>query len=380
MKNPEEYRAEFPVTQNYCYFNHAAIAPVPVRVTETLRRFYEEYARIGVAGYYRWMARVEEARSRLAGLIKATPQEVAFVGNTSEGLSAVATGINWTPGDVVLVPQPDFPANIYPWMNLERFGVNVKFYPRHNGHFDPDVVAQALVPRTRLLAVSSVDYITGFRCDLAGLGDFCRHRGLLLCVDAIQSLGVIPLDVKACGIHFLVAGSHKWLLGPMGCGCLYVAEEAASLVRPAHVGWKSVVHEDDFSHIELKLKTGARAFESGTQNVAGILALGEAVGLLTEVGLQQVSDRVLNLNSILYQGLQDRHLKVISPQGKDERSGILTFDIPGDPQALFQFFIDQNVSVSLRDGHIRLSPHFYNQEADAASFFEALDKFMGNGS
>ncbi|UCF56466.1 MAG: aminotransferase class V-fold PLP-dependent enzyme, partial [Deltaproteobacteria bacterium] len=200
------------------------------------------------------MKRIREVRHLFAELIHGDPSEIAFVGNTSEGLSAIAAGLEWKKSDGVLVPKPDFPSNIYPWVNLERQGVRVHFFQRRDGWFGVEEVDKALGPGTRLLSVSSVDFATGFLCDLEALGDFCRRKGLLFCVDAIQSLGLIPIDVKRYGIHFLASGGHKWLLSAMGCGVLFVSRDVDNLVHPERVGWKSVVQEEEFFRLQFDLK------------------------------------------------------------------------------------------------------------------------------
>jgi cysteine desulfurase/selenocysteine lyase len=218
-----------------------------------------------------------------------------------------------------------------------------------------------------------VDFTTGFRCDLISLGRFCREKGLLFCVDAIQSLGAVPLDVRQCGIHFLAAAGHKWLLGPMGCGILYVDGEARPLLHPQGVGWKSVVEEEDFFTIRFDLKPDARVFEPGTMNVAGIYALGAALDLLLEVGVDSIWGRIKAITDILLRGLQKRGLRVVSPLEEEVRSGILSF-IPGrDPEGLFKRLMKGDVMVSLRNDLIRLSPHFYNNEEDCDRFFGVLD-------
>lgn len=369
------YRRLFPITEDACFLNHAAVSPLSRRSVEAVQALLEEASRRGIACYPRWIKRIGEVRALLARLIHAQTDEVAFVGNTSEGLGIVASGLSWGRGDHVLVTHPDFPSNLYPWMNLERRGVHVGFVERRHGRFDTGDVERALCPRTRLLAVSSADFLTGYLCGLQALGDLCRRKGILLCVDGIQSVGVVPLDVKACGIHFLAAGGHKWLLGPMGCGMLFVDRSVGSSLQPVRVGWKSVKHEEDFFNLTLDLKSDAGRFEPGTMNVQGIYALGAAVELLLEVGIDQVRQAILRTQDLFIEALKGRHLKIVSPIGAEERSGILTFAPSGDPGGLFRHFLGHQVMVSERKGMIRLSPHFYNNENDVKRFFQVMDRF-----
>ncbi|MFH1487730.1 MAG: aminotransferase class V-fold PLP-dependent enzyme, partial [Pseudomonadota bacterium] len=226
MKDYARYRKEFPITEKITFMNHAAVSPCPKRVVRAVTSFLKSYSENGINDYPDWMKRVEEVRGLFARLLRADPGEIAFAGNTSDGLSTVASGLDWKSGEGVLVPSPEFPANVYPWMNLEGRGVRVRFIEREEGRIGVRHVEKALKPGTRLLALSSVDFATGCRCDLEALGAFCRQKGLLFCVDAIQSLGVIPMDVNKYGIHFLASGGHKWLLATMGCGCLFISNEA----------------------------------------------------------------------------------------------------------------------------------------------------------
>jgi selenocysteine lyase/cysteine desulfurase len=271
-------------------------------------------------------------------------------------------------------------------MNLERKGVKVHFVEKRDGRFGLAEVKKALSPGVRLLSVSSVDFATGFRCDLEALGAFCRKKGLLFCVDAIQSLGAIPIDVKKCGIHFLACGGHKWLMSTMGCGAFFISKEVDNLVHPERVGWKSVVEEEEFFRLQFDLKPDALRFEPGTMNVGGIYALGAAIELIMEVGVEKICEQVLAINDLLLQGLKERKVQVISPGVAMERSGILSFIPSADPKSLHKFLTNEMIRISLRDhlirlslrDHlIRLSPHFYNNKEDVARFFQALDKFKG---
>ncbi|MBL7225239.1 MAG: aminotransferase class V-fold PLP-dependent enzyme [Desulfobacteraceae bacterium] len=378
LEDFDRYRSEFPITENHTFMNHAAVSSPPLRVIESVESLLREFSYCGIECYPKWLKRIAEVRELFAKLIKAHDHEIAFVGNTSEGLSTVAAGLGWKEGDVVLVPTPEFPANIYPWMNLERQGVSLQFIQRKEGRFGVREIERALKPRTRLLSVSSVDFSTGFRCDLEAIGDFCKRKGMLFCVDAIQSLGVIPMDVKKYGIHFMAAGSHKWLLSTMGCGTLFISNEVNDIVHPDQVGWKSVVDEEEFFRPRFDLKPDALRFESGTMNVAGIYALGAALDLLQELGIEKIYRNVVNINDLLFQGLMDRNVRIMTPMGQEERSGILSFIPSSDPNALFRFLNHKNITVALRNNMIRLSPHFYNNGDDVRIFFEALDGFGEN--
>ena len=375
LEDFDRYRKEFPITEDRVFMNHAAVSPPPLRVLRSVESLLREFSYRGIECYPEWAKRIDEIRGLFATLINAHKHEVAFVGNTSEGLSTVAAGFQWKEGDGVLVTTPEFPANIYPWMNLERQGVFLHSVKRKDGRFGVGDIERALKPRTRLLSVSSVDFSTGFLCDLEAIGDFCKRKGVLFCVDAIQSLGLIPMDVKKFGIHFMAAGGHKWLLGTMGCGTLFISNEVNDMVHPDRVGWKSVVDEDEFFRPAFDLKPDALRFEPGTMNFAGIYALGAAMDLLQDVGIENIYLNVLNITNLLLQGLMDRDVRIMTPVGLGERSGILSFIPSSNPKSLFNFLAGKKIMVSLRDNMIRLSPHFYNNGDDVRIFFEALDSF-----
>ena len=246
------YRDLFPIVRHQAFFNHAGIAPLATPVAETVAEFYRECAEQAGAGYSHWQRRLAAARQSAASLLGATSTEIAFTGNTSTGLALIAESFPWRPGDAVLVPVPDFPANVYPWQHLERRGVEVRFVERQQGRLTPAIIATALRPHVRLLALSSVDYASGYAADLPAISDLCRKNGVLLAVDAIQSLGVLPIDVRSAGIQLLAAGGHKWLCGPLGSGLLYVAADLPVQLTPVLVGWKSVVEPEDFRlHFDL---------------------------------------------------------------------------------------------------------------------------------
>lgn len=374
MKDLSQYRSEFPITNNFCFLNNAAISAPPLRVAKAVSDLMLQFGNEGFVRYPEWMKTVDRTRSLFARLINADPSEVCFTANTSEALSIVAGGISWKRGDKIIVPVPDFPSNVYPWVNLERAGVEICFVRKNEGRFGLSDITAVLRPGTRLIAVSSTDFTTGFRCDLEELGNFCRQNAILLCVDAIQSLGAIPLDVKSCGVNFLACGGHKWLLSTMGIGALYISKEVNDLLHPIRVGWRSVENEEDFYNLELKLKADARRFEAGTLNLAGITALGTALEMLLEIGIERIFERISGLNDVISSELGRRNFRVISSMEPRHRSGILSF-APEDAERLFRYLLKRKVLAAQRGNAVRLSPHFYNDESDIERFFEALDSY-----
>ncbi len=376
----DEIRRLFPVTEHLAYINHAGVAPISSRVAAAIRSASEEYLAWGGARYERLFRRVEQTRSSAARLLGAAAEEIAFVKNTSEGIAHVAEGFPWRPGDGVAVPEGEFPANVYPWMHLQRRGVRLLRVPMRSGRLAIDDFRQALQdPSVRLLSVSSVEFETGFRNDLASLGQLCRDRGVFFFVDAIQSLGALPLAPSELGIHALAADGHKWLLGPEGAGILYLAREAWDRIEPVEVGWNSVVSPLEFSRVRFELRTDARRFECGSHAAILLHGLGAALDLLLEVGIDLVAPAVLSNAERLSEGLRRRGYPILSSLEPSERSGIVAFRPRGDPAQLARGLLEAGVAVAARGAGIRLSPHFYNDAGDAERFFEAVERLDRTG-
>jgi selenocysteine lyase/cysteine desulfurase len=372
----EFYRQNFPVTEKYIYLDHAGVAPVSLRVREAVEPFLVESSGGGAFHYMKWLAKIAQVRKACAELINADPNDVAFVKSTSHGLSIVAEGLDWKPGDNLLIYEKEFPSNIYPWLNLKRKGVAVKTIPSRGGRILIEDIEALIDSRTRLLALSSVQFINGFRIDLKRTGELCRSRGILFCVDAIQSLGLIPMDVKAFNIPFLSADAHKWLLGPEGIGIFYCRRELAERLSPPLVGWKSVKNDLAFERPEFDLKTDAARFEEGSMNVMGIIALGAAVDLLLEIGIEKIEKRVLSLGDLIIKKAEDRGFTVLTPKERTSRGGNVTFTGNFDAVAIKSRLQDQGIMVNIRGGGLRVAPHFYNNEAEIERFFTVLDNLL----
>ncbi|HEX8436529.1 aminotransferase class V-fold PLP-dependent enzyme [Archangium sp.] len=373
----DRYRAEFPVVKEQLYFNHAGVAPTSLRVATAMREWVEELVQHGVRYERGWEARTENTRRLAAQMIGAAPEEIAFVRNTSHGLGLVAEGLDWKPGDEVAVASSvEYPSNVYPWLHLRDRGVVVReIEPREDG-VTPEAVAAALTPRTRLVALSSVQFASGYRTDLEAIGALCERSGVLFCVDGIQSVGCIPVDVKKSRVHFLSADSHKWMIGVSGIGFLYVDRSVLPRVRPVLVGWRSTTDAWNFNRSHFELRPDATKFEEGSHNYAGTYALGAALGLLLEVGMENVAARIRELLSQADQGL--RALGCETGPTPEHRAGILTFLPPrGEVKALASYLSERNVSFSLRRGRIRISPHFYNQPEEIERLVEMVRGFSG---
>jgi selenocysteine lyase/cysteine desulfurase len=376
IPNLAELRALFPVTQCYAYLNHAAVAALPTPVVEAMNGYVSKRSLVGSEALGDLDERVEGVRRLAARFVGAHRDEVVFTGSVSHGLNIVAAGLDWQPGDNMLCAETEFPANVYPWTNLRRRGVEVRFVPARDNRIVVDDVAARIDRRTRLLAISFVEFGTGYRNDLDALATLCHERGALLCVDGIQGLGALALDVSRTPVDFLATQAAKWLLGPIGAGFLYVRRGLLTRLDPVMSGWRSVVDPDDYYRYDSPLcDTGAR-FEPGSPNAVGLLGLEAALELLLAVGLDRIEARILALTDHLIAGLQARGCQITTPiDHRRERSGIVCFrQAANSPAALAERLCAAGVIISLRGDVIRISPHFYNTEEEVERLLEALPK------
>jgi cysteine desulfurase / selenocysteine lyase len=374
----ESFRKEFPVTEKLIFFDHARVAPLPERVRKVVTEFVDDATLYGTVHYETWIDEIGRVRKNFARLINARTDEVAFVKNTSEGLAIVANGLDWKSGDNLVIPDIEFPANVYPWWNLKRLGIETRMVRSIEGRVLFDDLVRHVDARTRLISISSVECNSGFRCDLNRIGAFCKDKGILFCVDAIQSLGILPMDVKRDHIDFLSADGHKWMLSVEGLGGFYISKEVLEKVYPVTVGWGNMVNATDFMNYEFNFKPNAQRFEEGSLNTMSIHAFGAALDLLLETGIDNVENRVMALGDSIIEQLNHRGLKVYSSTRTEERSGNIVFVMNQDVSQLYEWMLKNKVKLTVRDGLVRVSPHFYNNEGEVSRFFDLLDKFMAS--
>lgn len=369
----EALRDLFPVTERYAYLNHAAAAPLNRRTADAVRGWITDWETDGTQAAVSEDV-LSDYRVRTARLIGARPDEIAFTRNTSDGLLLVALGLPWQPGDALVTAETEFTANVYPWQTLLDRGVEIRRVPAREGRIHVDDVAAVMDERTRLLALSFVQFFTGYRNHLADLGQLCRERGVRFCVDAIQGAGALPIDVHDMGIDFLAAGGAKWLLGPIGAGIFSARRELIDDLDPQTYGWLSTVDPDDHFDYDLPLSDTASRFEAGTLSWPSLVGLMESFQLLQEVGVENIEDHVLSLTDGLITSLVDREYDLITPIGsRAERSGIVTFRHPDrDSSELYAHLINESVIVSQRGDAIRVSPHLYNTWDDIERLLDAL--------
>lgn len=367
------FRSEMPVAERWAYFDHAAVAPLSARAQRAINTWAAEYASNGDAYSSNYSRHVEEVRELGARLLGAKKEEVAHVANTTAGVNLVAEGYPWRSGDNVVLPANEFPANQYAWMNLASRGVEARRVEFPDGRIDWQRLAEACDSRTRVIAISWVGYATGYRIDLDEAVQFARERGAHLFVDAIQGLGVFPIDIQRTPIDFLAADGHKWLLGPEGAGLFYLRREHLDLLRPIGLGWHSVAHSSDYSRIELNLRPTTARYEGGTWNMAGIVGLGGSLELLLEHGAEAVSRRVLVVTDEVCERLEQLGATIASDRDPRRSSGIVGFTMPGvDPNTIRRHCLERGVVLNSRAGKIRVSAHAYNDTADIEQLCESL--------
>lgn len=371
--NWADLRSAMPVVNRWAYFDHAAVAPLTSRAQEAMAAWCADIAANGEINEPQWNVRVEEVRQLAGQLIDAEPLDIAFIKNTSEGVGIVAEGFPWNAGDNVVSAAEEYPANVYPWMNLSQRGVELRRVPSRGPRIDLDDLRAAMDSRTRLVSLSMVEFASGFRHDLGAIGSLCRERGIYLFVDAIQGLGVVPLSVRHTPIDFLAADGHKWLLGPQGAGIFYIRRDLVDLLHPVGIGWNSVVGARDFTRIDFRLKPHAGRWESGTLNVGDIMGLGASLGLLLGIGVPLINDRVMQLTDYLCNVAGAAALEVFSSRIPDERSGIVSLRAPGrDLSQLVRRCRNKGIVVNHRSGRLRVSPHCYNTHEEIDHLIRAL--------
>lgn len=350
------YRGEFPITRDLIYLNHAAVAPLSAPAANAIKGLVDDVCCYGSLHYDKWMEGYAGLRTAAAKLINASASEIAILKNTSEGISTVAEGLDWKAGDKVIVFEEEFPANYYPWVRLERRGVKVTAL----SIYDPIEKIAAAVEGARLLAVSYVNYLSGFRVNLQQIGELCRAYGCFFFVDAIQGMGAFPIDVEACHIDALAADGHKWMLGPEGNAVLYVREKWLDAIQPVEFGWTNPAKYADYASRDMTLRPDAGRYECGTLNTAGCFGQRAAIEFLLQIGIDNISSTIHSLADQLEASVRAKGYEVVIQRTRDNGSGIVTFRHPSiDCRPIVSALGRNRIVATSRQGWIRMSPHFY---------------------
>lgn len=367
---------EFPVLQRGLYANHAAIAPWPRVAAEAVAAFARENAEVGAEKYSRWLLRETQLKRGLASLINAVSEnDIALLKNTTEGICTVANGINWRAGDNLVLPAHEFPSNRLPWLALQRYGVEVREVDIRRSENPENALLEQIDKRTRLLSVSAIQWTDGLRLKLERLGQFCRQNNVLFFVDAIQQLGAMQLDVQACGIDFLAADGHKWLLAPEGIAVFFCREGLREKLQIHQQGWHMVDDPYQFDRENWQPSKTALRFEAGSPNSLGQVAMHASIGLLHDVGMPQVEALIEANSRVLSAGLADipgvELLRRFDPQ---RVSGIVSFrPLNKNPVEILKALKQRQLSCALRGGGIRLSPHFYQAGRPVLEMLELVE-------
>ena len=365
----ERYRDQFPVTKNLIHLNHAAVAPLSKPAADAIRWLANDCEQYGSLHYDVWMKSYDSLRQVTARLINAQSTEIAIVKNTSEGIATIANGLDWKSGDRIVVFEEEFPSNQYPWQRLQSKGVTLEWL-RADG---PIEKLEQAAKGARMVSISFVQFLTGFRADLETIGKICKQNGCFFFVDAIQGLGYYPLDVQKCNIHALAADGHKWMLGPEGCGVLYVRADVQDQVEPFEFGWTNVQNYSDYGQRTLTLRSDAGRYEPGTLNTVGIYGLEASIRFLLSVGIESVCEAVLARTKEIHDGVLERGYEILGERTPSNESGIVCFRKPGlDFRMIHKQLKDNGILTAPRAGWVRASPHFYISPEDVQKCLSVL--------
>ena len=371
----ETLRALFPLAEQVVYLNHAAVSPPPVPIIEAVTAQLRDVAANGALHYRRWVAVKERARRLAAEMLGARPEQIAFMRNTSDGLSTIANGLRWRANDNIVTFRREFPSNIYPWLRVrDAYGVEIRFCEEMDGRVDIEGLIRLIDKHTRVVAISHVQYGSGFRADLERIGRAARVHDALLVVDVIQGMGVLPINVEAELIDAAAGACHKWLLTPEGVGLLYLSERARERLEPTLVGWMSVPEPEEYSNFEQGWANGALAWETGTAPTALIHGLEASLSLLTETGVERIAAHLSELTDYLCERLGSLDYKVASSRRAGEKSQIVCV-LPKDdwtPMALYSHLKKRGVIAAPRGERLRIAPHLYNTTEDIDALINAL--------
>lgn len=371
------YESEFPLDEAVIYLNHAAVSPWPQRTATAVKDFADENTSLGSRNYPQWVAVESLLKKQLQQLVNAdSSDEIALLKNTSEALSVVAYGLPWKPGDKVVITSQEFPSNRVIWESLKKLGVNTCAADLLQHDTPEAAIIDCLDENTRLLSVSSVQYGTGLKLDLAVLGAACRDRGVLFCVDAIQSLGAEVFDVHDCQADFVMADGHKWMLGPEGIALFYCRRKNMEHLDLKQYGWHMLEDALNFDQHSWKIAGTARRFECGSPNMTGIHALHASMTLIHEIGMLKISQLVHENTRFMIDFLTQRadRYRLITPTAARQHAGIVTFrPLNESPESLHDTLTQENVACALRGGGIRFSPHFYTPRKKLFKALEMLD-------
>ncbi|MCP5064234.1 MAG: aminotransferase class V-fold PLP-dependent enzyme [Ignavibacteriae bacterium] len=369
----QEIRNQFPYLKTgKIYFNHAAVSPLPTYVTEKVNHYIFERSETEINNHKAGLENIANLKNQLSNLLNTEPERIAFTKSVTDSLNILAQGIDWKPGDRIILNDIEFPANVYPFLNLKEYGVEIDFVKSQNGSVLIEDIEKLITPRTRLLSISFVQFLTGFRADLKSIGELCENNNIIFCVDAIQGAGVVELDVADMKIDFLAGGSHKWMMGLMGVGYLFVTKELQDRIAQKTTGWLSVEDEWNLLDYQLKYRSDADRFHTGTYSMIGITALNASMEFFKIVGFEIIEKLILDNTEYFISELNEIGInQMMQNSNRSNLAGIVTFTMENS-EDVFKRLVEKNIVGSLREGMIRFSPHFYNTKEEIDVVIEEL--------
>ena len=375
MFNPDELREDFPhLKSGQIYFNHASCGPMSNPVRIALENLIKHKSKDEINNYSKLVSIASETKKILAEMINCSPDRIAFVDNTTNGINILAQGIKLNKGDRILLNDAEFPANIYPFLNLKSEGIEIDFVNSENGIVTAEDVINSIKPETKLVAISIVQFLSGYRVDLEVIGNYCRQKNIIFSVDGIQGLGAITLDVEKCGIDFLSCGTQKWLLGLEGMAFVYVNKSLQEKIKVTNAGWLAVKDAWNLLDYNLEFRNSASRFQPGTINTFGVYALNASLSLFKKYGFKEIEKSVILNSEHFMNCLNNIGIKLILKDvHKKYFSGIVSFKSQNG-EKIFNYLSEKNIICTLRANHIRFSPHFYNNNQEIDKVVDELKK------
>ncbi|MBM4172189.1 MAG: aminotransferase class V-fold PLP-dependent enzyme [Ignavibacteria bacterium] len=371
--NIDTIRTLFPhLATGQIYFNHASLGPWHEFIFNRLNEYAKERSGNNVMNFESYVKYSQSAKNKLALLLGTVSERIAWVDNVSNAMSLVAQGLNFKHGDRIIINDIEFPANVYPFLNLKKHGIEIDIVKSRNGKVDLEDIAKGVTPNTKLVSISLVQFLSGYRADIKAIGDFCKDKNILFCVDAIQAAGVVNIDIKNMNIDFLCGGTHKWL---MNCQCVsyfFMSEELQSMIEQKYVGWASVKNAWNFLDYNLELKDGIDRFQNGTQNEFGVCLLDAALDMFKDFTIGEFETRIIDNSEYFINALSTvGYEPILRDVNRKNLSGIVSVKI-NDEERIFNFLKRMEVHCAIREGILRFSPHFYNTKDEIDSVIEAL--------
>lgn len=375
--NIEKVRSLFPhLSTGQIYFNHAAIGPWSTLVLNRINEYANQRSGESIENYKSFLSWSSSAKSKLGKLICANPDRIAWIDNVSNGINILAQGLNWKPGDRVVINDIEFPSNVYPFLNLKEYGVEIDIIKSKNGIVDVDEIEKVITPKTRLVSISAVQFLSGYRANLDAIGELCKKNNIVFCVDAIQATGVVQIDAKKSNIDFLCGGTQKWLMAAQGLSYLYITEELQNRISQKNVGWASVENAWNLLQYDLTLKNSAERFQNGTVNALGVAIFDAVLELFEEFGIENYELRIKENTNYFIEQLCNIGIEPVLKNVKEEnRAGIITFKHP-EANEIYNKLEKKKIFCAVREGMIRFSPHFYNTTEEIENVIDELKEVL----